>query len=159
MPKTKCLRLWGTQVTDENLEAVAELDDLKHLVIADGVKITDKGASHLSGLRHLQWLLLTECRITDKSLQVFSELPKLKVLNLESKHISDTGIQYLANLRRLKHLFIHGHGDQLNAVSDTGIMSLCSIPNLSFLGVTDTQVTDSGISSFVAKCPNCKVQR
>ncbi len=159
VPRTKCLRLWGTQVTDKNLEAISELDHLESLVIVEGVNITDEGAAHLSRLRHLRWLVLTESQITDKSLQGISQLRNLRVLNLCSPHISDNGLQYLANHKRLETLFVHGRGDQRSAIDDKGIMSLCSMPNLAFLSVKDTHVTDSGMSTFMMKRPNCKIQR
>ena len=94
VPKTKCLRLWGTQVNDKNLEAVAKLDDLKCLLIVDGVNVTDAGAAHLKKLEQLECLHLTGSQITDESISAFTRLPRLRLLNVGA---SLTGVKRISS--------------------------------------------------------------
>lgn len=159
VPSTQCLRLWGTQVNDENLKAVAKLSNLKSLVIVDGENVSDAGTVHLKNLDQLDWLVITGSRITDESISVFAELPRLRVLNLAASKLTNSGVSRLSSSEKLKNLFLHGTDDRANEVDDNGIMALKSLPNLQFLGVKNTQVTDDGITEFTASCPGCKVQR
>lgn len=159
VPNTKCLRLWGPQVNNTNLKAVAGLSNLESLVIVDGVNVSDTGVAHLEKLDQLHWLVLTGSQITDESMSVFAKLPRLRVLNLEASGLTNSGAACLSSSEKLEKLFLHGTDNGANEVDDNGIMVLKSLPNLEFLGVKDTQVTDDGVAKFTASCPSCKVQR
>lgn len=159
VPNTKCLRLWGTQVNDTNLEAVAGLNNLESLVIVDGVNVSDAGVAHLKKLDQLDWLILTGSQITDESISVFAKLPRLRDLNLAASELTNSGVSRLSSSKKLRKLYLHGMDNRANRVDDNGIMALKSLPNLQFLGVKNTQVTDDGIAKFTASCPSCKVQR
>lgn len=159
VPKAKGLRLWGTQVTDKNLEAVAGLKDLKRLVIVDAANVSDAGVSHLETLDQLEWIVLTSSQITDNSLSVFATLPKLRVLNLAASELTNSGVSRLSSSKDLQKLFLDGMDDRANKIDDDGIMALNSLPSLHFLSVEDTQVTLSGVAQFEASCPSCKVQQ
>ena len=129
------MRLWGTQVNDVNLEAVARLDNLESLVISDGIDVSDAGVAHLKNLERLDWLVLRGSRITDESISVLAKLPRLSVLNLEASELTNGGISRLSSSKKLRNLFLHGTDQRPNNVDDNGIMALNSLPNLEFLGV------------------------
>ena len=113
--KIKCLRLWGTQVTDRNLKVVADLNDLEDLVIVDAISVSDKGVAHMRSLNRLKWLVLTESQITDESLRVVGKLPNLEVLNIQASRLSDEGLLHLSDHKKLRTLFVHGDDDQPNS--------------------------------------------
>ena len=159
VPKTEYLRLWGTQVNDKNLEAVADLDNLKGLVIVDGVNVSDAGTAHFKNLAQLDWLVLTGSQITDESIAVFAKLPRIRVLNLAASEITNVGVSRLSASNKLQNLFLHGTDDLPNKIDDDGIMALNALPRLRFLGVKNTQVTPGGVARFASSCPSCKIQR
>lgn len=159
VPNIKCLRLWGTQVTDNNLVAVAELSSLEQLVMVEAVNVSDEGVANLRTLKRLEWLVVTKSQMSDVSLQVLSELPNLKVLNLKASLLSDEGISYFSKHKELRMLHVHGRDDKPSDITDKGIAQLCNVPNLVFIGAKNTLVTESGASDFMGKCPNCKVLR
>jgi len=54
-PKIRCLRLWSTQVTDENIKVLANLDSLERVVVFDPENISDKGDVYRKAINHLEW--------------------------------------------------------------------------------------------------------
>jgi hypothetical protein len=63
-----------------------------------GFGISDEGLNHLSGLAHLEQLILNCPEISDAGLRYLSKLTKLKELMLLESNITDAGLQHLATL-------------------------------------------------------------
>jgi hypothetical protein len=153
----------GGVITDETLEYVKGLRDLKHLHLTS-TKITDAGLEHLKWLHNLRRLELVGAKITDDGLERFKSLPHLERLSLSYNRIGDAGLQHLGQLTQLQCLSLGmtkitsagmEHLKDLNQlrdlavdgtqVDDDGLAHLRDLPRLEYLSVAYTQVTDAGL--------------
>jgi hypothetical protein len=80
--------------TDEELERVSQLTELRGLSIVTG-SVTDAGLKHLPPLTNLESLTLGDCPVTDKGVQVLKGLPKLKSLSLARTQVTEAGEEEL----------------------------------------------------------------
>lgn len=155
-------------VTDEQLAGVANLSQLRKLVLVNcpitdaGMAVCSKltaleeleltktqikgpGLQHLAGLRRLRRLALIYCPIDDDALAHLSKLPKVEWLNLEGNKIHGEGLKHFANHPNLNMLILTG-----TQVTDSSIAVLSNCPNLNRLSVENTKVTARGASSVRA---------
>jgi hypothetical protein len=88
------LNLSHTRITDQQLEAVARLGNLRVLYL-NNTGITDAGLSHLTPLSELRWLSLVGTRISDQSVPTFVKLNKLTDLFLFQTSLTEEGLQQL----------------------------------------------------------------
>ena len=73
------IELDETQITDDELENLRELDRLKELEIY-GSQITDAGLKHLRGLSHLRRLGVAGTKVTDAGVKTLQQaLPNCKI--------------------------------------------------------------------------------
>ena len=127
--------------------------------MVDAVNVGDEGVKNLESLKHLHWLVLTKSNITDVSLQILAGLPSLEVLNLDESDLSDQGLRHLSNHGESRMLHLDGRANEPSRISDKGIVRLCGVSNLIYLGVENTRVTKKGARSFMGTRPKCKVHR
>lgn len=92
------LNLSHTRITDQQLEALSKLSNLRVLYL-NNTGITDAGISHLTPLSELRWLSLVGTRITDQSVATFIKLAKLTDLFLFQTALTDEGFQQLKKER------------------------------------------------------------
>jgi predicted amidohydrolase len=119
--------LWlrNTQVTDDGLSRLAELSNLRLLVLF-GTPVTDAGMQHLTGLSKLRVLNLTGTQVTDAGLAPLKHCRDLQWLYLERTQITDAGLAQLKQCGKLRWLFLAE-----TAVTDDAIVGLeQSIPGL-----------------------------
>ena len=140
--------------------------------------VTDQGLSHLSSLRHLLVLRLSETSITDAGLACLSGLNNLPVLDLSYTNVTDAGMKHLKGLKGLKQLDLANTtvtdaglaqikrltglqflGLYATKVTDTGLKSLTSLKNLQFLGLYGTKVSDEGVAKLKKSLRNCTISR
>ncbi|MEM1108582.1 MAG: c-type cytochrome domain-containing protein [Planctomycetota bacterium] len=81
------LNLANTKVTDQGLETVAQMTNLRRLWL-NGTQVTDAGLSHLSRLRELRYLNLYGTVVTDAGLPSLAVLPHLSQLYLWQTQVS-----------------------------------------------------------------------
>lgn len=135
---------------DDDLRLFSGLEFLETLRILDGEiqmsggeappKVTDEGIAHLSGLRSLKKLLLTNTGLTDEGMPHLSQLTNLEQLILAGTGVSDDGLQHLANLNKLRYLDL-----STTRITDAGLAHLHTLPNLRSLDLHSTVVTDEGL--------------
>ncbi len=102
IPSLEKLRLYriGTPITDESLNQLSRLTNLKTLsiVIKETLQmpITDAGIEHLSRLKNLEHVSLNHCeKITDKGLKHFEGLASLRHLRLNKSRVTKAGVDRL----------------------------------------------------------------
>jgi hypothetical protein len=88
------LKLEGGQVTDEALDHVARLIDLKSLSLF-GSAISDQGLEKLQPLEKLEALGLGGTRITDRGLVVLHKVPTLRWVWLPQKTVTPQAVNEL----------------------------------------------------------------
>lgn len=124
------LRLYGIPVTDDGLDALARMDELRELVL-DSRRITDVGV-----IRHI------------------ARLPALESLALHSPGITDAGVAHLAGLRKLRELDLSA-----TRVTDAGLTHLLELTDLEVVDVRKTAVTAAGVEKLRAARPGLEVIR
>lgn len=88
------LNLGHTAVTDQQMDAIAKLKNLRVLYL-NNTQVTDSGVSQLAPLSELRWLSLVATSVSDNSVETFSKLKNLSTLFLYEAHLTDEGISKL----------------------------------------------------------------
>jgi hypothetical protein len=158
----------GEPLTDEDLERVSSLGEMRKLSISSGGEITDAGLKHIAQMPKLEWLVLSKFdNVTDAGLAVLENLPALRKLELHSlPKITDKGLEHLAKLEDLRELrittsSIDGSGFQhINApglrvietavcqVNDEALQHLTGAKSLEELSVMQNQIKGPGLSQL-----------
>ncbi len=102
IPPLEKLRLYhiGTPITDESLNRLSRLTNLKTLSIViketSQMPITNAGIAHLSRLKKLEHVSLNHCeKITDEGLRHFEGLASLRQLRLDKSLVTKAGADWL----------------------------------------------------------------
>jgi hypothetical protein len=103
--KEIAFHLSGTELNDEGLAAVAQVENVVWLNLA-GTQITDAGLAHLADMASLRRLHLEKTSIGDSGLSHLSGLENLEYLNLYGTKVTDAGLEHLAPLTNLQKLFL-----------------------------------------------------
>jgi Leucine-rich repeat (LRR) protein len=106
--------LSGTSVTDQELQRLESLSELKELSLA-GTPITDGGLSLLRGLVLLTSLDLSSTSVTDAGLAQLAPLVNLEYLDVSHTEVTDEGIAALRN-PRLRMIGLRGSGKEANSI-------------------------------------------
>jgi WD40 repeat protein len=93
LSKIQALYLTSTGITDESLECVKDLKQIKELALPK--QITDAGVAHLKGMVQLNHLNLYETKITDAALDQLHGLTNLETIFLQGTKVSDAAIDRL----------------------------------------------------------------
>lgn len=88
------LNLAETKITDQQLEAISRLHNLRVLYL-NNTKVSDVGLAKLSALKELRLLSLVGTAATDESIATFLNLKNLRNLYVYQTQISPEGIQKL----------------------------------------------------------------
>jgi hypothetical protein len=143
--RVRTLQIGGNQVTDENLSYVGQITSLEELNISWGFHLTDKGFSHLSGLKRLRILFVDDSKMTDDSLEAIGKLTDLEELRIGGEGFSDRGLEKIKELTRLEYLSL---GEGSHRISDAGLEFLKSMHDLEYIDVGGWNVSDQGIAKL-----------
>ena len=135
--------LQGFEITDADLMAIAEWQDLETVEICDGKLVGDKGLVALSKLPKLKVLFLSEAAITGDGLLSLSGHKSLARLHITSS-ILPCRIRNLAlkNMPALERLSMNGEGPES--------ITLSNMPKLTELGEFPTTLKSAKFSSLGA---------
>lgn len=165
-PKLSFLKVWGDTIDNDCMPFVAKMKSLRVLGLND-TNVTDEGIKQLAEL-DLREIHLFRTSIGDESLRVISQMPNVVTLNLRDTRISDQGIEYLTNLKNLRKLDLSecnspgitdvsgahfaklANLNQLNLwstkITDAALQPVSQLKNLTWLNLDNTQVTDEGVT-------------
>ena len=133
--------------TEATLEDVAGLTKFRKLSLASQ-QLTDKGLTHLAGLREMRVLRLGG-PITDDGLRQLAGLTRLEVLGLRGSEVTGDGLQHLVALQQLRELDLA----QTPVTDDSlkGIAALKHLDHLEKLDLSDTfRLSDAGLGTLAA---------
>jgi eukaryotic-like serine/threonine-protein kinase len=142
----------GFDVTEINLNArpitdtaLGDLTGLKHLetLVLTGTPITDAGLENLQSLVSLRHLLLDGTRITGSGLSNVHGLKNLQNLLLNWSPVADSGLAHLEGLTELRALHLRG-----TQVTDAGLKHLRTLMKLETLNLSSLPVTDTGLTNL-----------
>lgn len=140
LPKLRSLRLGSSQVTDSDLQLLAELRMTLWSLDLHNTSVTDTGLEHLEGLTMLRSLRLQETEISDAGLVSLAQLKNLRELDISRTGITDSGLRRLSVLRNLQSLRLN-----VTPVTDAGLRYLKGLANLEELSLGGTRITDTGL--------------
>jgi hypothetical protein len=108
--------------------------------------------SKIAQLENLQYLGLNHTQVTDEGLKQLAGLKQLKQLSLQGTRVSDEGMKYLEPLASLERLWLDntlmsdGKPVKFVSLTDSGLVHLARLPNLTHLYLANTDVTDAGLA-------------
>jgi hypothetical protein len=147
----KTLHLGGDTVTDKGLASVAELSDLRELVIWWAMNVTDDGVGHLSRLPKLSMVDISLSPLTDDGVRHLAELPTLEDLHLQGKKFSDKSLLYLSRAKNLKSLFLRM---DVSEIGDEGLKHLEGLTNLRRLHLQKSTFSKEAKDRLLKAIPN-----
>jgi hypothetical protein len=147
------LDLGFTDVTDESLEKLKDLVELRRLVLT-GTAISDAGCGHLAKLTKLEELGLSGTKVSNDGLKGLRELQGLRRLHLDNTSIDDRGLAELGHLPKLASLSLAYTG-----VSKGGLATLRGLKSLADVSLIGTQVSDDALENLAKHLPDCRIER
>jgi Leucine-rich repeat (LRR) protein len=144
-PKLQRLYLKEGQAADEGMRFVADLSELEVFFVWDAYKLTDAGVQHLTELKKLKSIHISNSPISDGALKVFGGLGNLERLSLQGNHFTDAGVPHLSELKSLKSLWI---GVGKAKLTDKIAPHLAKLTNLEALDLQNTPFTDVGVKEL-----------
>ena len=160
-PNLKKLYLTNIKASQTGLKYLGALTRLEELQIdrvvidVNALKVDETELQHLSKLKGLKSLRLSNIQITDKGMKYLSDLTSLEELEIFSSkpQITDEGIKYLVNNKKLKNLSISA------AITDDGIKSLAELKSLESIYLNDATVTQESLDKLYVQLPHLQLLR
>ena len=113
--------------------------------------ISDQGLECLKSMPQLEQLHLNRCvHLSDKGMSILLDIQRqkgfdLKDLALAETFITDKGLAYVGQMATLQKVYVSSMTD----IGDSGLLSLCGLPNLHYLSVEgDEQLARNGLSAL-----------
>lgn len=145
--KVKELELEGTSVSDRGFAQIADLTQLRQLVLSPGAStswITDRALAALAACPRLEILILEQTQFTGDGLAELVGLQHLKRIDLGFGRVGDAACEALSKMPALEHLHLHH-----TRITDAGLEWLAKCPHLTMLDVSGTTITDAGLRHLV----------
>ncbi|HJZ92631.1 MAG TPA: protein kinase [Gemmataceae bacterium] len=139
--------------TDAGMAALAHFPGLKHMDLGDGHNVTDAGIKLLSGLPHLEKVIVHNSRLTDDGLKALTGLNQLRGLGADGTALTDAGLVHLKAFPALESL-----GAGVSGVTDTGLKTLAELQTLKWLNLRGATVTADGIQALHRALPECRIE-
>jgi hypothetical protein len=169
------LYFFNADLTDAGLAHLRNMKELKVLGLGGSSRVTDKGLIHLRGLENLTRLYLDGTQVTDESLPWLKRLKHLQTLDLGNLNVSQAGVLQLKDFPALASICLRGTPTtdetlrqfqnlkltDLNLdgtpITDEALRYLANHPDLAFLYVRNTKLSDAALDKFQEALPNCQV--
>ncbi len=151
-PDIEYLSLRHTQANNDTLCCVAELANIRFLLLEDCARITDEGVRHLSNCSDLEYLNLSGTQVTDDSFQVIAKLPRLTEVDVSFSDVTGARIGELSCLPNLEMLNL-----ETTNVSDACLDDLCKLRGLRHLNVMDTDISRDGMLQIKRRIPEVAI--
>ncbi len=159
---SKSLRILNisSQIKDEGLKHLAEIDSLENLGMHWVEGITDAGMEHLVKAKLLKKLDIWHSKVTDKGLAILRGVKMLDYLDLPREGITNKGLKYLSELSNLRHLslprpcYVDPNMDA-KPYTDEGLRHLSELSKLEELRIGGQGVTSAGMD-YIAKLKKLK---
>ena len=152
MPQLQSIQLGYTKVTDQGLEYLKALTQVRVLDLYYAESISDAGLAHLKNWQHLKSLNVRGTKVTSTLFDHLVAMPELEELDVGFSRVNDDNFERLGELPKLRRLSIGG-----NKMSGVALPLLKLVPTLRELDLSGQQRTDSGLWSVLVSDPNCEV--
>ncbi len=141
LPDLVFLDLQGTKISDVGVRTLGILTKLRVLIL-NGTDCTDRGVESLKSLTNIFRLGLSGTKISDEGLSILCSMPSLTMLDISSTNVGDLG---LPHLRRVHLATLNIIGTKVTAA---GLSQLKELPDLDYLYLSDRLITPAGINAL-----------
>jgi hypothetical protein len=149
----RTLVLSGGQITDDGLRRLAELKELKCLILRDARLVSRAGVAPLVKLPQLRRLELTNAPIGDAGFAQLAAVQSLEDLSVTGSGLSDESLAVASRLRNLTNLSLD-LGNR--AIGREALLGLHALPNLKRLSLRCSEITDEALAQ-VASLTNLRL--
>jgi hypothetical protein len=145
------LDLGKTWISDEGLQRIEGMTQIRQLSLAETPNVTDAGLRHLEKLTQLRRLSLAGNRnLTDAGLtRLAKSLTNLEALDLCDTNVTDAGLDSLRTLSHLRKLDLSKatvfSTQPQTAITDAGLAHLKGLTQLEDLSIVGIGITDAGL--------------
>ncbi|VTT96468.1 Putative regulatory subunit (Fragment) OS=Gemmata sp. Wa1-1 PE=4 SV=1: LRR_6 [Gemmataceae bacterium] len=150
-PKLKTLNLDRNPVTSEGLIALAESRTISDLWI-EGTPMTDAAASALAGMEKLDRIHAVGCNVTDAQCKALSLSHSLTKVGVSGPQITDKAAEHFTRNPRVVQLSFLNSG-----LTDWSYPVLKGMKQLTWLNVTGSRITPTGVGALRKALPKCQV--
>jgi serine/threonine protein kinase len=143
--KLQILNLSFLQITDQAIESLAKLHDLKSLILDSDRKLSGNSLVYLGNLSSLTTLTLRALKLDTATPDQWNSLAKLKnlqSLNIESMPLNESIASALPKLKGLKDLVLR------DTKADDTLVQQLSLLDLDSIDLSHTAVTDRAMRFF-----------
>ncbi len=100
------LNLSSSDLLDKHLKIIGHLESIERLDL-DLTEITDNGIQNLKSLKQLRELRLKDNpQLTDKCIEFLSDIEQLELIHIENTSITMSGLTKLLNQKKLKSVIL-----------------------------------------------------
>lgn len=132
----------GTNIGDNDCEAIGRITNLESLDLTGSSQITNAGIKNLGPLKKLRHLYIQFLPISDEATDVIAGMTELRTLNFCETQVTDVGFPKLATLVHLEDL------GTPPGLTDQGLSILGNFPQLKSLGLKQQHVTDISVAQL-----------
>ncbi len=140
----RSLLLNDLEITDAGLEILKDLSWPIGNLDLRGCPVSNKGLSHLTGLKSLKALRLSGSHSAssgdDDGMAAVAQLPNLKVLSLDKLWVSKVGIEQLLPLEKLSELYLAD-----STIGDDALAVFSGFPELQKLRLAKNRISNEGL--------------
>lgn len=152
LPDLKILSLHGTNVTDEGLAGVAELEGLEQLLLSHANSVTAEGISALAKMHGLKRLMIEGPKLNGDGFAPLAGLTNLRSLVIYGDaDLGDAGARHVAHLGKLRQLITPGRG-----LTERGLFHLAGLRELRVLTLPEAKLS-AGVLDRLAELPKLKI--
>ena len=141
-----------TVPNDEALGQLGTLHELRSLHIARG-RASAEILQRLAQLPELYALDLNEVALAPGDRHELAALRQLTDLGLVDCELTDDDLQHVGQLSKLSSLDLQRNA----AITDRGLLHLYGLKNLTYLDLTQTDVSDDGLAALQAALPGATI--
>jgi hypothetical protein len=142
-PEVAELFFGGNRITNEDLQVLRDLRQIKRLYILWSPNVTDEGMANLDNLTEVETLAIDFTPVSDDGLKHLSSMSNLQFLSLAGTNVKGKGLRYLTHLNRLCYLNLWAA-----PFTDNGLKLVMEISKIERLELGATQITDDGVRYF-----------
>jgi serine/threonine protein kinase len=133
-----------TDVSDKDLQHIADLPNLEILSVKDAPEVTPAGLLHIKRLKQLKELQINKLNPVSPVIAALKGSTALVNLSVRSTALSDDDLAIIASLPNLAEL----DAAACKNITDKGVARLASAQNLEQLNIERTQVTAASIDTL-----------
>lgn len=140
LPQLEKLDLSHTRITDQGMQRLKDLRNVRELNLLYAELVTDEGLAAVKTWPRIERLNFRGTKVTDNTLALLAGKDTIRALDIGFAEVTDSGLQHLVKLKGLRELSFGG-----NKMTEVGLEVLRALPELTYLDISGRQRTDSGL--------------